>query len=151
MSEVVWRFLAFEALTNRQLYAVLQLRSQVFVVEQACLFLDMDDRDAQAMHVLGMRQGCLLAYARCFAPGLAGPEAGLGRVLTHPSARGGGLGHALVREAIAQMARQWGAQDIRIGAQAHLSAFYRQHGFEEAGPLYLEDGIPHLDMLRSVG
>lgn len=151
MNRVVWHFLAFEALTNSALYAVLQLRSEVFVVEQACLFADMDGSDAEAMHLLGMRQGRLVAYARCFSAGLHGPQASLGRVLTHPSVRGTGLGHALVREAIARMAQQWGAQAIRIGAQAHLKAFYRQHGFEEAGPLYLEDGIPHLEMRRPVG
>lgn len=150
MSEVAWHFLPFEALTNQQLYAVLQLRSEVFVVEQACIFADIDGADADAIHLLGMRQGCLIAYARCFAPGLRGTQASLGRVLIRKSVRGSGLGHALVREAIARMAGEWGAQAIRIGAQAHLKDFYRQHGFAQAGPLYLEDGIPHLEMLRPV-
>lgn len=150
MSAIAWYFLPFEALTGLQLYAVLQLRSQVFVVEQACIFQDMDGTDVQAMHLLGMRQGRLVAYARCFAAGLFCPEASLGRILTHPSVRGTCVGHAVVEEAIACVARQWGFQPIRIGAQAHLENFYRQHGFVKIGPLYLEDGIPHLEMLRSI-
>jgi ElaA protein len=149
--DVDWHFLAFEALMNGQLYAVLQLRSEVFVVEQRCLFLDMDGADADAMHLLGMRQGRLVAYARCLAAGVSYPQASLGRILTHKSVRGTGVGHALVEEALACLERQWGAQPIRIGAQAHLEAFYRQHGFLKTGPLYLEDGIPHLEMLRACG
>ena len=150
MSAMVWRYLAFDALSVAELYAVLQLRSEVFVVEQACLFQDMDGADADAMHLLGMRQGRLLAYARCLAAGLKYPQAGLGRILVRESARGGGVGHALVQEAIARLSRQGGAQAIKIGAQAHLEAFYRQHGFVKTGPPYLEDGIPHLEMLRAV-
>ena len=150
MSPVDWHFLAFEALTTVQLYALLQLRSEVFVVEQRCLFQDMDGADLDAMHLLGMRQGRLLAYARCFAAGVSYPQASLGRILTHKSVRGTGLGHALLEEAMACLERQWGAQPIRIGAQAHLELFYRQHGFEKSGPPYIEDGIPHIEMLRSV-
>ena len=149
MSPVAWRFLSFAALTNLQLYAVLQLRSEVFVVEQACIFQDIDGADADAMHLLGMQQGRLVAYARCLAAGVSYPQASVGRILTHKSVRGSGLGHALVEEAIARLERQWDAQPIRIGAQAHLEPFYRQHGFLAAGPLYLEDGIPHLEMLRA--
>lgn len=148
MSVVTWHYLAFDELTPAALYSVLQLRSDVFVVEQACIFREIDGADADAMHVLGMRKGRLVAYARCFAAGFLYPQASLGRVLTHSSVRGTGVGHALVREALARMAQQWAPPVIRIGAQAHLEAFYRQHGFVKTGPPYLEDGIPHLDMLR---
>ncbi len=150
MSYIEWRYLAFDELSVAQLYAVLQLRSEVFVVEQACIFQDIDGADAEAMHVLGTRQGALVAYARCFVAGRQFAEAGIGRIVTHPSIRGSGAGHALVEKAIACLSPSSEAPVIRIGAQAHLEAFYRQHGFEKAGPPYLEDGIPHIDMLRSV-
>lgn len=149
MSAIAWRYLAFDALTSAELYAVLQLRTEVFVLEQACMFQDMDGMDDRAMHLLGMRQGRLVAYARCFALGVVGPQASLGRLLTHPSVRGSGVGHALVREAMACLARQCGPSAIRISAQAHLQGFYGQHGFVKTGPLYLEDGIAHLEMLRT--
>lgn len=148
MSAVTWHYLAFDELTHAVLYSVLQLRSDVFVIEQACLFQDMDGADANAMHVLGMREGRLVAYARCFAVGFLYPQASLGRVLTHASVRGTGVGHALVQEALTRMLRQWAPPVIKISAQAHLEAFYRQHGFVKTGLPYLEDGIPHLDMLR---
>jgi ElaA protein len=149
-SGIEWRCLAFEELTAAELYAVLRLRSEVFVVEQACIFQDMDGADAQAMHLLGSMQGALVAYARCFAAGILFAEASIGRVVTRPCVRGCGVGHALVEKAIASLSQQSGAPVIRIGAQARLEDFYRQHGFEKAGPLYQEDGIAHIDMLRRV-
>lgn len=149
MTAMVWRCLAFDDLTSAELYAVLRLRSEVFVVEQACAFQDIDGADGQAMHVLGMLEGMLVAYARCLPAGFPYPQASLGRILSHKSVRGTGVGHALVKEAMACLERQWGAQPIKLGAQAHLEAFYRQHGFVKTGPVYLEDGIPHLEMLRT--
>lgn len=182
---LTWQWLRFDQLTTAQLYAVLRLRSEVFVVEQNCVFLDLDGLDDRAMHLLGVRgavgsaqvkeepatragdteQGPLppglpatthaeahapelVAYARCFAAGAVFAEASIGRVVTLPAARGGGLGHALMAQAIAALHGQWGAQPIRIGAQAHLQAFYEQHGFADVGKPYLEDGIPHIEMLR---
>jgi ElaA protein len=143
-----WQWLAFDALNTSQLYALLQLRSAVFVVEQNCVFQDMDGLDAQAMHLLGVREPALVAYVRCFPAGVVFPEASIGRVVTLPAARGGGLGHALMAQAIGALHGQWGAQPIRIGAQAHLKAFYEQHGFADVGKPYMEDGIPHVEMLR---
>ena len=151
---MVWRFQAFDALTVAELYAVLRLRSEVFVVEQNCVFLDMDNSDAQAMHLMGHTgemgeaQGELLAYARCFGPGVKYAEASIGRVITAPQARAGGLGHVLMREAVRALQAHWGPQPIRIGAQARLQAFYEQHGFVREGEPYIEDGIPHIEMLR---
>jgi ElaA protein len=147
---IAWRFVAFDALTTRELYAALQLRSEVFVVEQICVFQDMDGADAQAMHLLGTRGGELVAYARCFAAGEKFPEASIGRVITRDSMRGSGAGHVLLQQAIARLSRQWGAQPIRIGAQAHLEHFYAQHGFVKTGAPYVEDGIPHVEMLRPI-
>lgn len=150
MNGISWRFLAFNELASAELYAVLRLRSEVFVVEQACIFQDMDGADLEAMHLLGTLEGALVAYARCFAAGVKFAEASIGRIATRDSVRGCGVGHALVEKAATCLFRQWGPQAIRIGAQARLEAFYRQHGFEKAGPQYLEDGIPHIEMLRSV-
>jgi len=148
MKPIEWRYLAFDELTVAELYAVLQLRSEVFVVEQACIFLDMDGADAQAMHLLGSLQGTLVAYARCFEAGIKFAEASIGRIVTSPGVRGSGAGHALVEKAIACLCVPSGAPAIRIGAQARLDFFYRQHGFEACGPVYLEDGISHIEMLR---
>ena len=148
MSEITWRFVPFDALTSRELYAVLQLRSEVFVVEQACVFQDIDGADAQAMHLLGTVSGKLAAYARCFAAGVKFAEASIGRVVTHGSQRGSGAGHALMRQALTSLTQHWGPQPIRIGAQARLEQFYGQHGFVKTGAPYSEDGIPHIEMLR---
>ena len=148
MSEIAWKFAAFDALTLNELYAVLQLRSEVFVVEQACIFQDMDGADTAAMHLLVTSGGRLVAYARCFAAGMKFKEASIGRLITHSEFRGSGAGHVLVRRAIASVSQQWGPQAIRIGAQARLENFYRQHGFAVTGAPYIEDGIPHIEMLR---
>lgn len=144
----VWRLLAFDDLRVTELYEVLRLRSEVFVVEQQCLFHDMDGSDPQAMHLLGVKSGQLCAYARCFEAGEKFPEASFGRVLTRMSARRSGLGHALIDQAVTAIHQLWGPQPIRIGAQLQLAAFYAKHGFEDAGKPYWEDGIEHLEMLR---
>ena len=143
-----WKSAQFDELGRHELYAVLQLRSAVFVVEQNCLFQDMDGADAQAIHLLGSRGGALLAYARCFAPGIKFAEASIGRIATRLDARGGGLGHQLVEKAVDLILKSWGPQPIRIGAQARLKAFYQQHGFDDTGIAYVEDGIDHLEMVR---
>jgi ElaA protein len=145
---ISWRFIAFEALTIPELYALLQLRSEVFVVEQACIFQDMDGADAQAMHLLGTVDGELVACARCFPAGAKFAEASIGRVAMREDVRGIGAGHALMQHALTGLQQHWGPQAIRIGAQARLEHFYRQHGFEKMGGPYIEDGIPHIEMLR---
>jgi ElaA protein len=151
-SALDWTCKAFDALTVAELYALLQLRSEVFVVEQSCIFLDLDGSDAQALHLLGMRAGQLVASARCFGPGVKYQEASIGRVVTHASIRGSaaasGHGHALMRQAIRALEAKWGEQSIRIGAQKHLENFYAAHGFVKTGEPYLEDGILHVEMLR---
>ena len=150
MMAIEWRFAAFSALASSELYAVLQLRSEVFVVEQACVFQDIDGADEAAMHLLGTVNGQLIAYARCFPAGVKFKEASIGRIVTRDSVRGTGTGRKLVGEAVARLTRQWGEQAIRIGAQSQLELFYRQHGFVTTGHLYIEDGIAHVEMLRSV-
>lgn len=144
----VWRLLAFEDLRVAELYEVLRLRSEVFVVEQQCVFQDMDGFDSQAMHLLGVQHSELQGYARCFGPGAKFAEASIGRVLIRRSARGAGLGHTLMAQAVSAVSQVWGPQAIRIGAQMQLAGFYAKHGFVDVGKTYMEDGIPHLEMLR---
>jgi len=143
----VWRLMSFEDLRVGELYEVLRLRSEVFVVEQQCLYQDMDGADREAMHLLGVQGHELKAYARCFAPGVKFEEASIGRVCTRQSVRGTGLGQTLMEQSVAAIRQVWGPQAIRIGAQAHLVGFYARHGFKDVGKPYLEDGIPHLEML----
>ena len=144
-----WRSAQLAQLPPDVLYAVLQLRSAVFVVEQQCLFQDMDGNDMQALHLMGWRGHELLAYARCFAPGVLYAEASIGRIATRLDARGGGLGHQLVARSLELVHATWGPQPIRIGAQARLKDFYRQHGFVDTGIDYVEDGIDHVQMVRT--
>lgn len=145
---LVWRLLAFDDLRVSDLYEVLRLRSEVFVIEQQCVFQDMDGFDDRAMHLLGVRHGELQAYARCFPAGIKFPEASFGRVLTRQSVRGTGLGHPLIEQAVTAISQLWGPQPIRIGAQMQLAGFYAKHGFAATGNPFMEDGIEHLEMLR---
>lgn len=150
---VQWRCLPFAALSADTLYRLLRLRSEVFVVEQNCVFLDMDGLDPQCLHVLGEVVDAdgtshLQASTRLVPPGVAFAEASIGRVVTAPAARGGGIGHALMDESVRLLEKLWGPQPIRIGAQAHLERFYNRHGFVSDNKPYIEDGIPHLEMIR---
>lgn len=139
----------FDALTLAELYALLQLRSEVFVVEQTCAFQDIDGHDQAALHLLGYTAaGELAAYARLFAAGRSYPQASIGRVVTAPRHRGHGLGRQLLHEALAQCEAQFRPQPIKIGAQQYLQAFYESFGFVAEGEGYLEDGIPHVHMVR---
>ncbi len=148
-AKITWLHLAFDQLTVQQLYAVLQLRSNVFVMEQNCPYQDMDGFDAQAVHVMGWADASLVAYARCFPAGIKFAEASIGRVITSAALRGTGAGPVLMQQAINCAYQHWGAQSIRIGAQAHLNKFYGKLGFIETGAPYIEDGIPHIEMLRN--
>ena len=162
---LTWQCLAFDQLTLAQLYAALQLRAEVFVVEQACAFQDLDGVDAACHHLLGWGRPnatnaaatasngppTLLACARLVPAGVNCAEASIGRVVTSPVARGQALGHALVAQACQALVALWGAQPIRIGAQSHLQPFYAQHGFATASEPYVEDGIWHVEMLKPAG
>ncbi len=139
-----WHDCDLDALTSRQLYAILALRSTVFVVEQRCAYNDVDGLDLAARHLWAEHEREVVAYLRVLAPGVKYREASLGRVVVAHSARGKGLGHELVQRGIA-LAN--GA--IRISAQAHLEELYRELGFVRASDLYDEDGISHLEMVRA--
>ena len=147
---LTFRCVSFEALSNQELYALLKLRAEVFVVEQNCVYLDLDDKDQQGHHLLGLNsQQQLLAYARLLPQGISYPDyASIGRVVTTASLRGTGAGKALMQYAIDRAAELFKNTPIKISAQAHLEPFYRELGFLPQGEDYLEDGIPHLAMVR---
>lgn len=144
-----WTCVPFQQLTTDQLYDVLALRAEVFVVEQNCVFLDIDGLDRQTWHLLGHGDdGRLSAYLRLIPPGLKAPDALIGRVVTSPAARGGGTGRQLMAEALAQCERLWPHHPITLHAQAHLQGFYGSFGFSPVGEQYMEDGIPHQEMRK---
>lgn len=143
-----WTCKKFEELAPHELYAVLRLRSEVFVVEQNCVFLDMDDKDQGSWHLMGTNDaGELVAYTRLVPPGLIYPIASIGRVVTAPAARRTGAGRALMQASISQVYALFGKGDIKIGAQYYLKDFYGSFGFEQISGIYLEDGIEHIYML----
>ena len=149
---VTWQCTPFAELTAGELYAAMEVRQRVFVVEQNCAYLDADGLDHLALHLLGWRStqdGLVLsAYARLFPPGARYKQASIGRVLTHPSARGAGLGRAVMNEAIQRIAdAEWGPS-IRLAAQMYLEGFYEEFGFRRIADPYLEDDIWHVDMIR---
>lgn len=144
-----WQVAEFEQLPNAQLYALLRLRQQVFCIEQNCLYLDMDNLDQQAAHMLCWEGSQLMAYLRALPPGVCFPESSLGRIVVSPEARGTRLGYELVQRGIDFNIEKWPGHNIQIGAQAHLSRFYSGLGFESVGEEYIEDGIPHIHMIRA--
>ena len=148
--EVRWRCCAFDALAVAELDAIYRARQQVFVIEQGCAYLDADGADPQCWHLTAWSaaQAEPLAYARVVAPGVTYPEASIGRVITSSAARGTGLGRELVRRAVAEAEALFPGAGIRISAQAHLQRFYGAFGFVAVGGEYMEDGIPHIEMLR---
>ncbi len=148
---LTWQCLSFSSLTTIQLYELLKLRVDVFVVEQNCPYPELDDKDHAegVLHLLGYNNEELVACARLLPSGVSYPSLSIGRVATKESHRGGGLGHQLLTEAIKQCQQRWPLQSIEIGAQEHLSNFYAQYGFLRTSEMYLEDGIPHIDMKRS--
>ncbi|AXI04516.1 GNAT family N-acetyltransferase [Aquirhabdus parva] len=154
---MTWQLLAFKALSTDQLYELLALRAQVFVVEQHCAYQDIDgiDRDDKTYHLLGYQNHQLVAYLRLMAPSLL-PEsvnaikyAKIGRVVTSPDARGRGLGHQLLEQSLIANKQLWANPPLYISAQKYLLQFYRGYGFIETGDEYLEDGIPHIAMIRT--
>jgi ElaA protein len=136
-------------LSRDELYAILALRQQVFVVEQHCVYLDADGRDPDAWHLRWQEGPALLAYLRAFSPDEAG-EARIGRVITAPAVRGTGLGRPLMQAGLDAVFSTFGPCPVRIEAQSHLAAYYGSLGFEIVGEEYLDDGIPHLPMRREI-
>jgi ElaA protein len=144
-----WGWYTFAELSGAQVYGLLALRQEVFVLEQQCLYHDIDGRDDQAQHLLGTGSaGQVLAYLRVLPPGVAAPHVAIGRVVTHRAARGHGAGRALMARGVAWAEEHYPGQAIFLAAQHHLASFYASFGFVATGEPYIEDGIPHVDMLR---
>ena len=141
-----WSTCHFNELDAQALYDILQLRLEVFALEQACLYQDLDGLDPQCLHMQCRDDGKLLAYQRCLPPGLSYPASSLGRIVVAPAGRGRQTGRELVRRGIEGNRQQWPDSGITIGAQAHLEAFYASFGFVTEGEPYDEDGILHITM-----
>lgn len=139
----------FEELSLHELYQLLQLRAEVFVVEQDCVYQDIDGKDEKALHVLGYEDGKLVAYTRIFPPGIYFKEAAIGRVVVKSSSRKNKFGHEIMRASIKAVEENFNTKTIKLSAQTYLTKFYESHGFEQMGEGYLEDGIPHIAMIRN--
>lgn len=142
-----WRLKSFDELRNIELYEILKLRNEVFIVEQNCPYQDMDGKDLVSHHLMAVSEGKLLAYTRLIAPGIAYDEASIGRVVTSPAARGTGLGRLLMKESIDRLRSLYGYGPIQIGAQLYLKKFYESFGFVQSSEMYLEDNIEHIRMI----
>jgi len=138
----------FYELTIDELYALLQLRSEVFVVEQDCVYQDIDYKDQKALHILGYKDEKLVAYTRLFKGGDYFEYASIGRVVVREAVRKFGYGHDIIRASISAIFEEYGETKIKISAQTYLKNFYETHGFYQIGEGYLEDGIPHIAMLK---
>lgn len=148
-SSVEWRWWSWRDLAPDVLHDFLKLRSDVFVVEQNCVFPDMDERDRDCEHLCGHdTSGKLIAYLRLVPPGIKSGEPALGRVVVEQPARGTGLGRALMVEGLRRCAELYPGKTVKVSAQQHLEDFYNSLGFKTVGAPYLEDGIWHLDMIR---
>ncbi len=149
-----WHLKTFDELTNLELYQIIQLRVDIFIVEQNCPYSDLDDKDTEkgAFHFFATSHGKVVAYMRILAPHISYPDmSSLGRVVTHQSVRGTGIGHELLEKAVAIIDEKWPDKVCHISAQSHLQAYYRRQDFIAVGGEYLEDDIPHIGMERTPG
>lgn len=144
---LTWTLKNFHDLTVDELYAILHLRSEIFVVEQNCVFLDVDYKDQKASHLMGYDNDKLVAYTRLLPPGISYTEMSIGRVVTLAAARNSGIGKLLMTTSIGKIYELFGKQPVRIGAQLYLKRFYESFGFQQSSAVYIEDGIEHIEML----
>ena len=138
----------FQELNTVELYDILQLRSEVFVVEQNCVYQDIDGKDEKAIHIFGIVNNDIVAYTRCFKPGDYFDQASIGRVVVRESKRGLGLAHDIMEISIKVVQDKFNIKTIKVSAQTYLKDFYKDHGFFQHSEEYLEDGIPHIGMIR---
>ena len=146
--KIYWKIKPFKELSLYELYSLLKLRSIVFVVEQNCVYQDIDDKDEKALHLLGEYNNEIVAYARLFKSGDYFDNASIGRVVIHPNVRDKKLGHELMQQAIAAIATYFNETKITISAQLYLQKFYESHQFVKTSDVYLEDDIEHIEMKR---
>ncbi len=150
-TSLTWIFKAFDELTPKELYSILWLRNEVFVVEQNCVFQDADYKDPKCDHLAGYFDDKIAAYSRIVPPGVSYEQPSIGRIVTNPAFRGSGAGKALLTKAIAVCENLYKGKPIRIGAQLYLKKFYESFGFLQSSDMYLEDGIEHIEMIREGG
>ncbi len=144
---LTWTYKSFDQLNIAELYSILQLRNEVFVVEQNCVYQDIDNKDLRCFHLMAFDGDVLAAYSRILPPGVSFEEASIGRVITSPNYRGKGIGVTLLEKGIKEAKTTFKVNKIRIGAQLYLKKFYESFGFVQTSEIYLEDGIEHIDML----
>ncbi len=145
--QINWQCKPFHQLNTDELYAVIQLRNEVFVVEQKCVFQDADNKDQQCHHLMGWVDQKLAAYARLVPSGVAYSQVSIGRIVTSPGYRKAGAGKALMVQAINTSYQLFGKLPIKIGAQLYLKNFYSSFGFSQTSDMYPEDDIPHIEMV----
>ncbi|WP_284651037.1 GNAT family N-acetyltransferase [Flavobacterium terrisoli] len=143
-----WKIKRFEALSVKEFYNLLQLRAEVFIVEQNCVYQDIDGKDEKALHLIGEDNGEVVAYARLFKPHDYFEQASIGRVVVKETYRDKKIGHILMQEAIQGLKSHFDQSKITISAQLYLKKFYESHGFIQTSEMYLEDDIPHIEMKK---
>lgn len=146
---VNWTIKKFDELTLDELYDILQLRNEVFIVEQNCIYQDLDGKDRSAWHLMAVEDGKLVAYTRILPPGTSYNDPSIGRVVTSTLKRRSGLGRELMKRSIDVCEKLFGKTSITLSAQMYLQSFYESLGFIITGEEYLEDGIPHIKMSRN--
>lgn len=146
--KIVWETKYFNELTVEELYGLLRLREQVFIIEQNCIYPDLDNKDQKAIHILGKLDGKIIAYSRIFKSGDYFETASIGRVVTDNSYRNLKIGHTLMQKSIQEIKNYFKQDFITISAQCYLLGFYKSLGFEPIGEEYLEDNIPHVRMIK---
>ena len=146
--DIVWETCPFKSLSVEKLYEIIQLRQEIFVVEQDCPYIDADGIDLKCIHISGYHKNKLIAYSRIMPPGINYKEASIGRIITKKEHRGHGVGYQLVSISIEEIYKNYGNQPIRLSGQTYARAFYEKLGFISEGKEYLEDGIPHISLVK---
>ena len=148
---IKWQCKSFNELTTEELYKILQLRNEVFVVEQNCPYQDCDNKDLKSHHLTAWKDGQIVAYCRILPPGVSYPDAAsIGRVVTSPFSRGQNLGKQLIAKSLENLYLLFGNVPVIIGAQLYLKKFYESFSFVQQGDIYLEDGIQHIAMEKFI-
>lgn len=149
-NNITWLCKSYNELSLNELYAILKLRSEVFVVEQNCVFLDADDKDQLSYHIMAWQNNLLVGYTRLVPAGVGYAEPSIGRVVISSTVRNTGLGRSLMQFSIRTLYNLWGKTTIIIGAQLYLRKFYESLGFQQKSEVYIEDGIEHIHMILPV-
>ncbi len=145
-----WQLKSFEELTNKELYGILKLRAEVFIVEQNCAYQDLDGKDLKSFHLMGYNSNNeLIAFSRILPPNISYPEVSIGRVVSSPNVRTTGIGKELMTQTLEEIKNKFGNVPIKISAQCYLKKFYEAFNFIALGEEYLEDDIPHIEMIRN--